>query len=331
MWFAPITLAIVLLMLVSHGRFPAIAWPLLYLWLVSPIVGWWLSRPIMPTPMRLSEGQRVFLEKLARRTWRYFEMFVTEQENWLPPDNFQEHPVPVIAPRTSPTNIGMALLANLAAYDFGYCSVARLVDRTQKTFETLGRMERYRGHFYNWYDTRSLKPLLPMYVSMVDSGNLAGHLLVLRQGFLEMSATSILPKRMFGGLRDTVRVLLDAARGLHQTGAANPRPIVTMEVLHKIERIESDLDHPPATLRRRWRCCPDSRVRRRRSFHSLGGMAPTPHHTRFLHRPHLSLRPVLRSSTLPSALRLRLEERLRPERERAGVRILFEPAKKPSP
>ncbi len=191
----------------------------------------------------------MFLKKLSRRTWRYFEAFVTEQENWLPPDNFQEHPAPVIAPRTSPTNIGMALLADLAAYDFGYCSVARLLDRTQKTLGTLGKMERYRGHFYNWYDTRSLKPLLPSYVSMVDSGNLAGHLLVLRSGLLELHATPVLPSRLFDGLRDTVRVLLDAARGLHQPDNASPRPLVAADVLRKIERIESDLGHPPANLR----------------------------------------------------------------------------------
>ncbi|MDB5302500.1 MAG: glycosyltransferase, partial [Phycisphaerales bacterium] len=249
MWFAPATsLVVVLLLLLARRQLPAVAWPMLYLWLVSPVVGWWLSRPLTPPPSRLSDRQRVFLEKLGRRTWRYFEAFVTEQENWLPPDNFQEHPAPVIAPRTSPTNIGMGLLADLAAYDFGYCSVARLLDRTQKTFGTLGKMERYRGHFYNWYDTRSLKPLLPMYVSTVDSGNLAGHLLVFRTGLLELTGTTVLPSRLFGGLRDTVRVLLDAVRGLHQPGGTSPRPPLAADISRKIERIESDLEHPPATL-----------------------------------------------------------------------------------
>ena len=139
-------------------------------------------------PVRFAAG---FLAKLSRRTWRYFEVFVTAEENWLPPDNYQEKPAEGVASRTSPTNIGMALLADLAACDFGYCSAGRLLDRTQKTFGTLARMERHRGHFYNWYDTRSLKPLFPLYVSTVDSGNLVGHLLVLRSGLLELIETKV--------------------------------------------------------------------------------------------------------------------------------------------
>jgi cyclic beta-1,2-glucan synthetase len=250
LWFAPIVaLAAGSLLVLFNHRILPIAGPLLYLWLVSPIVGWWLSRPLASAPARLTDDQRVFLEKLSRRTWRYFETFVTQEDNWLPPDNFQEHPMPVVAPRTSPTNIGMALLADLAAYDFGYCPVACLVDRIEKTFGTLAKMERYRGHFYNWYDTRSLKPLPPAYVSMVDSGNLAGHLLVLRRGLMELVETSVLPPRLFGGLRDTVRVLLDAARGEHPAGGATPRPRVSTDILRKIERIEADLEFPPTTLR----------------------------------------------------------------------------------
>ncbi|QOV88421.1 glycoside hydrolase family 94 protein [Humisphaera borealis] len=226
-----------------------IAGPVLYLWVVSPIVAWWLSRPIRPTPVRLTDEQRGFLEKVGRRTWRYFETFVTADSNWLAPDNFQEHPTAVVAPRTSPTNIGMGLLADLAAYDFGYCSVARLLDRTEKTFSTLGRMERYRGHFYNWYDTRSLRPLSPAYVSMVDSGNLAGHLLVLRRGLLEIADAPVLPPRIFGGLRDTIRVLLDSARGVYPPAAAAQQVAVTGDVLRRLERIDAELGKAPTTLR----------------------------------------------------------------------------------
>ena len=113
--------------------------------------------------------------------------------------------------------------------------------RTQRTFETLSRMERYRGHFFNWYDTRSLAPLHPRYVSMVDSGNLAANLLVLGSGCAELSEARILPPRMFGGLRDTLRVLLDVARGTE-------RPLVGADVLRKIERQIEDLEQAPATL-----------------------------------------------------------------------------------
>jgi cyclic beta-1,2-glucan synthetase len=234
MWFAPATsIAIGLLFFVCHNREPS-AWPLLYLWLVSPIVGWWLSRRLAPKATHLTDEQTLFLRKLSRQTWRYFETFVTEQENWLAPDNFQEHPSPVIAPRTSPTNIGLALLADLAAHDFGYCSVARLLDRTQKTFGTLDKMDRYHGHFYNWYDTRLLKPLLPMYVSTVDSGNLAGHLLVFRQGLLELTRASILSDRLFDGLSATLHVLRDATPPAY---------------FPKIGRMQAELTNPPTTLK----------------------------------------------------------------------------------
>jgi cyclic beta-1,2-glucan synthetase len=227
-----------------------VAASLLALWVLSPLGAWWLSRPLGARPVRLSGGQREFLEKLSRRTWRYFETFVTIKDNWLPPDNFQEYPAPVIASRTSPTNIGMAMLANLAAYDFGYVSVGCLLDRTGSTFETLNRLERYRGHFFNWYDTRSLQPLPPRYVSMVDSGNLAGYLLVLRRGLEGLVDAGVAPSRIFGGLRDTLRILRDVLRdaprpeqGRHQTASA--------EALRKIERLDDDLGNPPRSLSER--------------------------------------------------------------------------------
>src|SRR5262249_1770772 len=130
----------------------------------------------------------------------------------LPLDNVSQNSELVTAQRTSPTNIGMALLADLAAYDFGYCSAAQLLWRTQNTFQTLSRMERYRGHFFNWYETDTLEPLQPTYVSTVDSGNLAASLLVLASGYAGLSEAKILPPRMFGGLRDTLLVLLEEAR-----------------------------------------------------------------------------------------------------------------------
>lgn len=186
-----------------------VAGPLLAMWFVSPAFAWWLSRPIVPTPVKLSQKQHVFLRRTARKTWRYFETFVTEEENWLPPDNVQMNPGEVIASRTSPTNIGMALLADLAAHDFGYISAACLLDRTRKTFGTMSKMEHHRGHLFNWYDTRTLEPLAPLYVSTVDSGNLAGHLYVLGSGFRELINAGILPRRIYDGLADTLGIPLD--------------------------------------------------------------------------------------------------------------------------
>ena len=119
----------------------------------------------------------------------------------------------MVAHRTSPTNMGLALLANLSAYDFGYISAGQLIERTTNALHTMEGLERHRGHFYNWYDTQSLKPLLPTYVSTVDSGNLAGHLLTLRPGLLALPDQKILGSRFFDGLSDTLKVLEDDCRG----------------------------------------------------------------------------------------------------------------------
>lgn len=221
---------------------------LLALWLFSPLIAWWLSRPLATRSISITDDQRIFLRKLSRRTWRYFEVFANAEENWLPPDNYQEHPAPVVAMRTSPTNIGVGLLANLTACDFGYCSVGRLLDRTQKMCATLSRMERYRGHFLNWYETRSLRPLLPRYVSTVDSGNLVGNLLVLREGLLELTTASVLPTGIFDGMGDTLRNLLDAACGLHRPNAVNFTPQLPFEMIQRIERQIAGFRTPCDTL-----------------------------------------------------------------------------------
>ena len=181
---------------------------------LSPSIAWWISRPVPPRAAHLTAEQTVFLRKLARKTWDFFETFVGPEDNWLPPDNYQEQPVARIAHRTSPTNIGLSLLANLSAYDFGYITAGQLAERTANAFHTMQALERHRGHFYNWYDTQSLKPLLPIYISTVDSGNLAGHLLTLRPGLLAMPDQPIVSPRWFDGLSDTFGILVDANGGL---------------------------------------------------------------------------------------------------------------------
>jgi cellobiose phosphorylase len=208
MWLVPLLALIVgaALVTIRPGQI-YVAGPVLALWFVAPWIGWWISRTIPPPDTGLAEEQVVFLRHIARKTWHFFETFVTATENWLPPDNFQEIPSPVIASRTSPTNLGLALLANLGAQDLGYLTTGRLLRRTENTFGTMQRMERYRGHFYNWYDTRTLRPLPPLYVSSVDSGNLAGHLLVLSAGLRELPGRKIFSTRAFTGLRDTLEIL----------------------------------------------------------------------------------------------------------------------------
>ncbi|NBC46781.1 MAG: cyclic beta 1-2 glucan synthetase [Gammaproteobacteria bacterium] len=187
-----------------------VAAPILLAWLAAPLLAWWLSRPLKPREAYLNAEQTGFLHHSARKTWAFFETFVGADDHWLPPDNVQEHPVAVVAHRTSPTNMGLSLLANLAAYDFGYLPAGGLIARTSAALRTMTGLERYRGHFFNWYDTQSLEPLEPRYISSVDSGNLAGHLSTLQPGLLALIDAPILNPRWLEGIADTWQVLTEA-------------------------------------------------------------------------------------------------------------------------
>nr|WP_214460423.1 glucoamylase family protein [Flavihumibacter fluvii] len=212
MWIAPFLGVAVMVFLSFYAPFDHfVADPILILWMASPAVAWFVSRTLAKKQVNISEGQSVFLRKMARKTWAYFEQYVTEKDNWLPPDNYQEHPVERVAHRTSPTNMGLSLMANLAATDFGYITNGQFLERIGNTFSTLQKMERHRGHFYNWYDTITLEPLPPRYISTVDSGNLAGHLLTLRQGIFEIGSQPIIDQKLFDGVQDTFRLISDAA------------------------------------------------------------------------------------------------------------------------
>ena len=190
-----------------------IAGPILLLWFLSPAIVWRLSKPETGASPRLTRQELSFLHRTARKTWAFFEQFVTADDNWLPPDNFQEYDGAVIAHRTSPTNMGMALLANLAAYDFGYLSGAGLTNRCALTLAAMSKLERFEGHFCNWYDTRSLATLYPRYVSTVDSGNLVGHLLTLRQGLLALPEQPLFRHEVVEGLRTTTAIIAEASKG----------------------------------------------------------------------------------------------------------------------
>jgi len=176
-------IAIILTIKLRPAALPVLALPAL-VWILSPVITYVLSQPIVRKRKLLSGKDVEFARAVARRTWRFFETFVTAEDNWLPPDNYQEDPTPVLAHRTSPTNIGLLLLATCAARDLGYVSSLEFVERQELTFSSLNKMARLHGHFFNWYDTKTLEPLLPQYISTVDSGNLAGHLIaVIIDGF----------------------------------------------------------------------------------------------------------------------------------------------------
>ena len=212
MWFAPVfATSVAIWVWHAHPGTLPVAAPILSLWLLAPALTWWISRTPPRRAPELSIDQLHFLGRLARRTWAFFETHVGQDDHWLPPDNIQEHPVPAVAHRTSPTNIGLSLLANLSAHDFGYIDTAVLLQRSAATLDALASLDRHRGHFYNWYDTQTLKPLAPRYVSTVDSGNLAGHLLVLAEGMSLLADAPLLNPRVFNGLADTFGVLCEHA------------------------------------------------------------------------------------------------------------------------
>jgi cyclic beta-1,2-glucan synthetase len=164
-----------------------VAAPILLLWLLAPSLAYLLSRPVVPRQLELGDEDRRYLEGVARDTWRYFATFAGADDHGLPPDNYQEVPEPRIAHRTSPTNIGMGLLATLAAHDLGFIDTGELIARTDATLTTIEGLERHEGHLLNWYDSQSLAPLPPRYVSTVDSGNLAGALLCLAEGLRRLA------------------------------------------------------------------------------------------------------------------------------------------------
>jgi cyclic beta-1,2-glucan synthetase len=210
MWVAPVlSIAVVAFLIVANASALYFASPILLLWLLAPAFAWRVSQEEIEKKPNLSEEQTLFLHKSARKTWCYFEEFVNASENWLPPDNFQQHPLPVVAHRTSPTNMGLALLANLAACDFAYITSKEMAERCNNTLQTMLKLERFNGHFYNWYDTLSLVPLYPRYVSTVDSGNLVGHLLTLKQGVLSQMSQPIFTNRLFQSLLTSLQIIRD--------------------------------------------------------------------------------------------------------------------------
>ena len=177
-------------------------------WMVAPAAAWWMSKPkpgfdVTEPATRDDES----LRRVARRTWRFFTTFVNAQENMLPPDNFQETPTPVVAHRTSPTNIGLYLLAVASAREFGWIGMRECLSRIEATLATLHRLEIYNGHFFNWYDTRDLRPLDPRYISSVDSGNLAGHLIALANICEQWATTPQDPRENLLGIEDILNVI----------------------------------------------------------------------------------------------------------------------------
>ncbi len=187
--------------------------PSCMLWFLSPVVAYVISKDRGLETLEMQEEEKIFLRKLSRKTWAYFEDFVNDENNWLGPDNYQEDPPNGVAHRTSPTNMGMGLTSNLVAYDLGYIGIIDSVSRIGKIMTSMQDMATYKGHFYNWYDTKTKTPLYPRYVSTVDSGNLVGYLWVTSQALEEYLSNPILNPMQAKGLQDTMRLASEEIEG----------------------------------------------------------------------------------------------------------------------
>src|SRR5688572_25236678 len=212
MWGVPVAavaLAVVV-GVVAPARLP-LALPVLALWCLSPALAFATGRPLRRHRVVLERSERIAFRRVARKTWRFFDDLLGPKDHWLIPDNLQENRLEPIAHRTSPTNIGLQLLSTLAAHDFGYVDVTGLLNRLEPAFATLLRMPRYRGHFYNWYDTQTLAPLAPAYISTVDSGNLTGCLVTLRAGLAHLiDRAPIIDAAFLDGLEDVIELIEEA-------------------------------------------------------------------------------------------------------------------------
>ena len=215
MWLGPVVAAVITAALAAMrpSALPA-ALPLLLAWIAAPEFALFSGRPRRTKALPLGEGDSAYLRLLARRTWYYFESFAGPEDNWLPPDNYQGPPHEEIGHRTSPTNIGMLLQSTASAWDMGYLGRAELVARGRNVFDALSELDRYRGHFYNWYDTRHLRPLEPRYVSTVDSGNLAVSLIAYAETLREAAVQAGIEAQRWDGLCDLLELLDQAAAGL---------------------------------------------------------------------------------------------------------------------
>ena len=193
-----------------------VALPLLIGWLIAPQIAYIISQPVTHVTTPLSENQRRQVRRLARRTWAFFEQFAGPNDHWLPPDHFQESPLGSVAHYTTPTNIGLFLVSTLSAYDLGYVGMFELAVRLRSTFESMDRLEHYRGHLLNWYNSQTMTALPPRYISTVDSGNLAACLITLKQGCLALTDEPLLGEKRWEGLLVIMDILTEVLQALEK-------------------------------------------------------------------------------------------------------------------
>src|SRR5580658_3149483 len=213
------------------------------IWMTAPLATGWLNEP-PPDARALSDSDRAFLRGTALRTWRFFADHSTAEQNWLVPDNVQQDP-PLTAHRVSPTNLGLLATSYLAALDFGYLNIEEFSLGLGRVFDTVERMRRYRGHLFNWYDTRTLQPEAPYFVSSVDSGNLGASLCTVRQGALRLLKQPVIGMGLLDGLRDHVLRLREELPYTARSGSLM-RPVASL--LRQLESRPGDLFFLEAVL-----------------------------------------------------------------------------------
>jgi cyclic beta-1,2-glucan synthetase len=246
MWVAPslaVVLGIVVLLFARSSALWAI--PVVTLWAISPFLAYRTGLPREDTRVGLDHGELQELRRTARLTWRFFDEVVGPADNWLVPDNHQEGRPDPIAHRTSPTNIGLQMLATISAWDFGYLSTSECLSRLDRTLESVQKLARYRGHLFNWYDTQTLLPLAPLYVSTVDSGNFLGYLLTLKTTVAQMVGDGpIIDYRFQQGLADTLELCeRDGIAVMARQGRESAR-----ELRADLRRLRAKLEEPPPNL-----------------------------------------------------------------------------------
>ena len=235
-----------LFVVLKPGAWPVAA-PVVLLWVLAPVLAWRMSVPAkIANSQILSPQETRSLRLIARGTWRFFETFVDEEENALPPDNFQEDPEPVEAHRTSPTNLGLYLLSTTVAHDFGWIGILDMTERLEATLETMAKLRRVRGHFCNWYDTRDLRPLEPIYVSTVDSGNLAGHLIALAQACRELMERPPFGPETLEGVRDALQLVLDSVEKAKHP--QRTQTVTAVQLREAAAAMSAHLEDPPTSL-----------------------------------------------------------------------------------
>ena len=208
MWISLVFAVIILILAFNnYNLMGIITLPLVGLWIFAPFLAYKISRVSFEGKEYLEEEDEDFLRTLSRSIWAYYEDFVNEENNFLAPDNYQEKPFKGVASRTSPTNMGMGLISNLIAYDLGYITIGEVINRLEEELAGMRDLEKYQGHYLNWYDTKNKKPLWPRYISTVDSGNLLGYLWIIKETLIEFKNKPLIRSEELKSLKDTYSLI----------------------------------------------------------------------------------------------------------------------------